>query len=144
MNLMELKVLPRIPMTLLYFGTTDGVQQIINGEPQYLFKTSEHPGVNNQGVREISFDKEGNIWAGTSGAGLFYYNKKTKELINYRHEPGNSNSLSNDYIGTILVQENEEILIGTSSGLDILHPENNKFEHFELKNSIITNTSFRQ
>jgi signal transduction histidine kinase/ligand-binding sensor domain-containing protein len=125
----------------LYFGTANGVCKIVNEELHYLFKIYDLQDQSNQGVREIAFDEKGNIWAGTSGAGLFYFNRKTNELINYRHEPGNKNSLSNDYIGTILPQENGEIFIGTSNGLDILVPENNNFEHFELKNTIFSNSS---
>lgn len=119
----------------LYLGTNEGVQSFINGEGTYLFRTVDIQGNNNHAVTEIKFDDKGNIWAGTAGAGLFFYNINTKALRNFRNQPGNKNSLSHDYIGSILIQENGEIFIGTTNGLDILSLENNNFEHFELKNN---------
>lgn len=119
----------------LYFGKPDGVQVSEHGVLKYVFKTPDSKGGNRQSVREISLDSSGNIWAGTEGAGLFYYNKTTREVTNYRHETGNQNSLSNDYVGSILIQDNGEIFVGTSAGLDILNPVNHLFEHFELRNA---------
>lgn len=119
----------------LYLGKPDGVKVLEHGILKYVFKTSDYKSGNRHPVREISLDSAGNIWAGTEGAGLFYYNKTTREVKNYRHETGNQNTLSDDYVGSILVQKNGEIFIGTSAGLDILNPVNNVFEHFELKNA---------
>lgn len=127
----------------LYVGTNEGVQSFSNEERRYVFRTFDKQGKNNHGVREIKFDDDGNIWAGTSGAGLFFYNRITKEVRNYRHQPGNSNSLSNDYVGTFLIQGNGEIFIGTSNGLDILTPDHDNFEHYELKNANFTNSSIQ-
>jgi signal transduction histidine kinase/ligand-binding sensor domain-containing protein len=127
----------------LYIGTNEGVQSFINGERKYIFKTFDKLPGDNQGVREIKFDDKGNIWAGTSGQGLFFYNIESNAIKNYRHQPENSNSLSNDYVGTILIQENGEIFIGTNDGLDILNPDNSTFEHFELKNVFNNNESIQ-
>ncbi len=127
----------------IYVGTFDGVQTLNNEEFKSVFKTYDINNENGQIVREISLDANGNIWAGTAGAGLFYYNKNKNELRNYRYKNGDTNSLSNDYIGSILIQENHEIFIGTSTGLDILNTSNHGFEHFELKNEHSSSNSYR-
>jgi signal transduction histidine kinase/ligand-binding sensor domain-containing protein len=125
----------------IYVGKIDGVQSYINGEFKYIFKTYDNQGGNAHGVREITFDKKGNIWSGTTGAGLFFYNKETQELRNYRHQADNKNSLSDDNVGTILIQDNGEMLIGTAKGLDIFIPEESKFEHYELSNVHFNNVT---
>lgn len=129
---------------LLHYGMEDGVYNIINGEPQQLFRTYDKHSLKNHAVREITIDRNGNIWAGTTGGGLYHFKRSTNELINYRHEPGNDNSLSDDFVGEILIQENGEIFIGTSGGLDILIPDKKIFEHFELNNSNFSNSSSRR
>jgi signal transduction histidine kinase/ligand-binding sensor domain-containing protein len=125
----------------LYFGTNLGVQVLSKGEVIDLFKTWDEQNGNNQEVRAIKFDDKGNIWAGTGGGGLFFYNIETKELVNYRHEQGNPNSLSNDYVGDIIILENDEIFVATMDGLDILDLRTNRFEHFELKNVNFSNST---
>lgn len=56
------------------------------------------------------------IWIGTS-KGLSIYDTKTKEFSTFFHENANKNSLSGDYILTILESKNGTIWIGTSKGL---------------------------
>lgn len=70
------------------------------------------------------------IWIGTS-KGLSIYNKETKEFSSYFHEKANSNSLSGDYVLTILESKNGTIWIGTSKGLCKVKSRKNKQLSFE-------------
>lgn len=45
---------------------------------------------------------EGGFWAGTQGGGLNKFNRENSTFIHYRSNASDANSLSNDYIFSIL------------------------------------------
>ncbi|MEO7049062.1 MAG: two-component regulator propeller domain-containing protein [Ferruginibacter sp.] len=82
-------------------------------------------------IRGITQDHQGYIWfgVGTPSGGLSRYDGS--DIITYRHDPKNSNSLSNNYILSICTDSAGYIWIGTSGGgLDRFDPENKSFKHF--------------
>lgn len=113
-----------------------------NNEIFVTFKKipGDNKSLSNNIVRTIHTDKNGNIWIGTKGGGL---NKLTKEqarnndvksakFIQYKHEPDNDNSLSNDNVYTIFEDVAGIIWIGTNGGgLNRFDPYEEKFMHFK-------------
>jgi ligand-binding sensor domain-containing protein len=84
-----------------------------------------------QQVRVLLEDRQGNIWIGTgepfnpaiTGAGLFCLNPETGAVKNYRHDPGNPNSLSDDRVSALHEDHRGFLWIGTcQSGLHRLDP----------------------
>jgi signal transduction histidine kinase/ligand-binding sensor domain-containing protein len=75
-------------------------------------------------VNAVAVDVQGNVWAGTFGGGVGKLNVKTGEWTYFRHNPRQSSSLSNDFVGTILVDSLGMIWIGTNHGLNLLNPTN--------------------
>lgn len=72
------------------------------------------------GIRCIRQDKYGNYWIGTENAGLFHYNVQNNTCTNYRHQANNPNSLLTSIVRDVLINDNNEIWIGTREGLSIL------------------------
>ena len=78
-------------------------------------------GVKNSSVSAVMLDDKGNLWFNASEnehniGGLYWYNITTHNLKNYRSKPGDSTSLSNNYV-TKIVQDNSGVMwVGTGGG----------------------------
>jgi ligand-binding sensor domain-containing protein len=73
------------------------------------------------------------FWIGTTGGGLNKYDRNTGSFIHYRHDPGNTNSLSNDFVITLLeskYQGRNELWIGTLGGFDKFDLKTKKFTRY--------------
>ncbi|SFC21844.1 Signal transduction histidine kinase [Zunongwangia mangrovi] len=100
-------------------GEIVGIRKHINGIDRSL---------SHNRIGAIASAKNGNIWIGTDGGGLDYYDI---EQNNYKHysKKNNTNSLSSDYILSLLEDSKGRLWIGTyREGLNCYY--NGKFEHY--------------
>ena len=74
-------------------------------------------------------EDENGIWMGSSN-GLHFFNTKLEQFKTYRHEDGDVNSLSNDFVTGILLDKNDNLWVSTQYGLNKLNKKTKKFEHF--------------
>ncbi|MEO0897454.1 MAG: two-component regulator propeller domain-containing protein [Bacteroidota bacterium] len=83
-------------------------------------------------------DRKGNLWVGTRGRGLNFYDRKLDRFIRIPHIPDQKESLSNDYVETIFEDAEGTIWVGTHDGLNKLISWDPKIEvaQFERINSI--------
>ena|GEM_PF-6513560 len=68
-------------------------------------------------VWSIYEDRQGNIWVGTNGYGLFVYDRKTQKIKNYRNDINDSTTISNNKIWKIFEDSGGRIWLGTDKGL---------------------------
>ncbi len=90
----------------------------------------------------LLIDQQENVWVGGASTGLSVINQHSKTTTNYQKEPGNDNSLSNNYISGCVQTEDGKILIGTEGGLNVFDPETKIFDHYtknEEEGSILSN-----
>jgi ligand-binding sensor domain-containing protein len=45
-------------------------------------------------VNTFAEDSQGNLWIGTNGGGLFYFDRQKNIFKSYKHNPSDNNSLS--------------------------------------------------
>jgi ligand-binding sensor domain-containing protein len=64
-------------------------------------------------VTVIKEDKDGNLWVGTWGGGLNYFNQKTEKCIRFLQETEDSKSISCKNIRSIIVNNDGTLWIGT-------------------------------
>ena len=62
---------------------------------KHYHKAEDNP-ISDNVVNTIYEDSRGILWVGTFGGGLNRYDKETDTFTHYLHDPGNSNSLSNN------------------------------------------------
>lgn len=75
-------------------------------------------------------DKTGNIWIGTNGGGLIYFDRRNGTFKTYLHSASNSNSLTNNVIVCLYIDHDQKLWIGTYfGGLDYL--DGNIFKHYK-------------
>ena len=87
----------------------------------------------------LKADKQGNIWIGTNGKGLYKYNIKTGELLHFSrifYQNQARSTLKNGYITTIEIDFKGNLWIGTNgSGLTIYNPIEKQLKIFNHDNS---------
>src|SRR5262249_53162037 len=85
-------------------------------------------------------DEKNNVWIGTDGAGLRYWNRAKNNFTCYRHDAGLSNSISSNFITSILRDDQNNIWISTwFGGINRLQKGSNAFERYTCVNPV-TNT----
>jgi signal transduction histidine kinase/ligand-binding sensor domain-containing protein/DNA-binding response OmpR family regulator len=119
----------------MWFGTHDG----LNKYDGYKF-TVFYPEQNNQNsigsnlIWDIEDAKNGNLWIGTTGSGLDYFDKSTEKFTHFRHNEKDKHSLISDYISKLYKDKKNRLWIATSKGLDMIDLnkslESIKFDHF--------------
>jgi ligand-binding sensor domain-containing protein/signal transduction histidine kinase len=88
-----------------------------NGNAKRYVNEAKPSKVNENLFWIIKSDRQGNIWAGTSG-GLNLWDKQNEKFIRYKHDPKNSNSLSNNNVLAIFEDRAANFWIGTAKGLN--------------------------
>jgi ligand-binding sensor domain-containing protein/two-component sensor histidine kinase len=92
-------------------------------------------------ITSISEDKNGNLWLGTWGNGMFRFNKETGFSEHFYNEPNNPQSLSYNRVTKILTDKYGVLWVGTyGGGLNKITKDKNNssynFVHFEENKSI--------
>ena len=102
-----------------------------NGKCRQLFQDSKE-GKRIKMVADVTFDRNGTLWIAATGEGVFSYRFDTGRLTNYRHDPANPNSISNNNVNNITQDSKGNLWFATSgSGLDLYRPDTNDFENFD-------------
>lgn|GEM_PF-858546 len=123
-----------------------GVDEIIPGpnkdEPLRYFHYKNNPSnpksLNNDNVTCLLEDSKGSIWVGTFRGGLNILNRdkdpKTTSFIHYTHDENNPDSLSHNFIQTIVEDREGAIWIGTvGGGLNRFDRKTGTFTHYKNK-----------
>ncbi len=67
-------------------------------------------------INTFAQDEKGNLWMGTNGGGLIYFDRASNTYRQYKHDPGNGGSLSNDIIVALHIDQQHKLWIGTYFG----------------------------
>ncbi len=87
-------------------------------------------------------DPSGILWIGFYGQGLDRYDPLTETFTHYRHDDNDPESLSDDYVSTILRDHLGNLWVGNNGGLDLLDETNGKFNNYLSNDSESTNIGF--
>jgi ligand-binding sensor domain-containing protein/signal transduction histidine kinase len=69
-----------------------------------------------QPVRAIAQNKNGTLWFGTLGNGLFKYNPLENRQVQYKNNPSDPFSLSKDLVYAIYIDKKDTVWVGTNGG----------------------------
>ncbi len=105
----------------MWFATHDGLNKY-NGYEFSVYNPSPNipGGINSNLIFDIEGDEKGNLWIGTTGSGLNYFDRATEKFRAFRHQNENLSSLSDDHISTLFKDRNKRLWIGTNKGLNML------------------------
>ncbi|SKB63533.1 Signal transduction histidine kinase [Parapedobacter luteus] len=67
-------------------------------------------------INQFIEDERGNVWIGTNGGGLIYFDRQTNRFTTYRHDPKDPHSLGSDVIVNLCLDRDGVLWIGTYHG----------------------------
>jgi len=67
-------------------------------------------------INQFVEDSLGNVWIGTNGGGLIYFDRRANRFKQYRHDPLDRNSLGSDVIVSLFLDRQGVLWIGTYHG----------------------------
>ena len=83
-------------------------------------------------IREITLGPQW-VWLGTLDKGLMALHRQTLEVRTWQHEPGNPDSLPNNFVNAIALDATDQVWVGTyGSGVARLTSDGTKFIPIEL------------
>ncbi len=112
----------------LWIGAGKGLNRFDEQKNQFIHYTPHPDGLDGNAVNALCQDPSGALWIGTL-QGLSRFDRRTKAFRHYRHDPVNSNSLSDDAV-TSLFASRHEIWIGTAAGLSRLDLDTQIFTRY--------------
>jgi len=77
----------------------------------------------------ITEDEDENLWIGTYYNGLYYYNRGTEKITNYRKDDAD-HKISDNLVYDILVDKKNRVWVATNDGLNLLEPNADHFQMF--------------
>jgi signal transduction histidine kinase/streptogramin lyase len=125
----------------LWVGTNIGH---FRGDPETSdFQLFKPPGISDEIIQTFWMpflhSSSGHFWFGSWSYGLFRYNPLTDEVVHYKHDPNDPNSLGGDFIGSIFEDAKGNIWVGGGAPfgdisnplfLDRINPQSNRLERF--------------
>jgi len=105
----------------MWFGTHDGLNKY-DGYSFTVFNpdNQQNESINSNLIFDITGDDEGNLWIGTTGSGLDFFNATTEKFQHFVHNPSDSKSLSNNAVTALLKDSKNRLWVGTRNGLNML------------------------
>ena len=85
-------------------------------------------------IYSIIKDQDQNIWLGTYGDGLNYFDPLTRKFVSYKNDPLDPNSIIRNYVYSLFESNDGIIWIATrEAGIDRIDPKLNRFKHINHK-----------
>ena len=119
-----------------WFGTLRGGISMLSNTPKY-FKSIRYNANDPAENFILSFceDEKNNLWVGTDGAGLKYWDRKNNKYITYSNSATMGHKLTSNFITGIIRDNNNEIWLSTwAGGVNRINPKNNTVSYFSCYN----------
>ena len=81
------------------------------------------------------FEEDGNMWIGTKGGGLNFFDRKNNSFLHFSEKDG----LCNNSIYSMVKDDNGHLWIGTSFGLSNFDPVTKKFKNYFRADGLVNN-----
>jgi ligand-binding sensor domain-containing protein/signal transduction histidine kinase/DNA-binding response OmpR family regulator len=110
----------------LWIGTASGL--CLYNREKDNFKVISAIGKDNLfPISSLIEDVNSNIWVGTSGAGLYKYDKSNICFLSYMPDKKDSTSISSNFINSIISNKEGQLWVATRNGLDMYDARTNSF-----------------
>lgn len=125
---------------ILWLGTMQGLYSLDPASKQirnYDWQKTIHTGTKRREIRSIEVDDTGNLWIGTRGAGLFYFDKQKEIFTHFQNNPSDPHSISNNVVGCIYIEKGSDVIwLGTASGFNKFITGEKKFYSYTEKDGL--------
>src|ERR1700728_1203601 len=93
-------------------------------------RAADGGGLSDAQVRVINEDHTGALWIGTLHGGLDRLDPATGRITDFRHDPANPSSLSQDRVTAILEDSAERLWVAPADGLNLFDRSSEGFSHY--------------
>jgi len=100
-----------------------------------IYKKDEQDAYNISAVLSVYQDPKNNIWIGTEGDGLYYYDAEIKRSVKY----GRTSGLPNEVVYGILPDDLNNLWVSTNNGLSRLNLASFQFKNFDVSDGLLGN-----
>lgn len=126
----------------IWLGTHNGLHRFdpkTESFNQYFFQPEKHDIYNANVIRELYIDKADVFWVGMgftwspnpTNGGLYKYQPEEDNFIEFRNQPTNKNSISDNRVKAVFEDSKNNFWIGTmGDGLNLMDRQNNHFTSF--------------
>lgn len=115
----------------IWMGTEQGLIRIQETRNGFHLKSYEYPGqgslYSGDAVTSLAEDGNGYLWIGTLNKGIFLYNSQTEKYNTLNIELQNSATLVNHHVRKLLIDNSNQLWIGTQEGISVLDSSRKKF-----------------
>ena len=116
-------------------GTYAGLQRFDGYEfRNYTYEPGNPSSISDNFITTIFEDDSANLWIGTKENGLNLFNKEQENFHTFRHDPGNSKSLTNNSIPraqNVITQDGDGFVwVNTDNGLNRIDLSDFSFESY--------------
>jgi signal transduction histidine kinase/streptogramin lyase len=122
---------------ILWIGTGGGGLNKFNPVTEKFVHYNKSKGLNNDSILSIDLDSQGNVWIGMDGGGVDKFDPVTETFKHY-----NQNLISN-WVTHIMVDSNDNVWVGTETGLTKINSKNDTFFHYSGLSNGFINTSYQ-
>ena len=116
----------------LWLGTGGGLVAFNYGTG--YTKDYQHSNANslsNDKIHTLFKDEGGNLYIGTEGNGLDFFDIKKQSFTHFAHQSNNSNSLINNNVFALSAAGYKKVWVGTEDGLDLFDEDKAAFIHYK-------------
>ena len=122
----------------LWIASPKGLIQFNTNTQTYIVYTTDGQGnnkINSNDVTCFLFEQNGNMWIGTKGGGLNFFDRQKNNFYHFTEKDG----LCNNSIYCLVKDDNGRIWIGTSLGLSNFDPFTKKFKNYFRADGLVNN-----
>ena len=123
-------------------GTEEGGLFLFNRHTRKFRQYKPEPGNINSlsgvNVKTLARESSGNLWIGYYNSGLDYLNIKTGQITHFRYDNKIPASISSNLIRSLILDEEENLWIGSDKGVDLVKKGTRVFQHFNLNTEVLT------
>ncbi|AWG22627.1 hybrid sensor histidine kinase/response regulator [Flavobacterium faecale] len=105
----------------MWFGTHDGLNKY-DGYNFTVFSptVNDSKTISSNLIWNIVDDKAGNLWIGTTGGGLNFFDKKTETFTQFKNKVGDFSTISSNTVNSLFRDTKNRLWIGSKSGVNML------------------------
>ncbi|HEV7330486.1 MAG TPA: two-component regulator propeller domain-containing protein [Flavisolibacter sp.] len=119
------------PNGRFWLGTENGLQRF--DRKKGTFTNYPHfPARSSHAIRVMQTDQAGNIWLGSTEAGLFLFYPGEGKFTQFRHDEKIPSSLGSNLVRSVLLDKKGNLWVGSvNGGLNLFLPKDGTFQHFQ-------------